>query len=133
MTEAANGKQDVSKPTFTLAKGGISFFVTIPNHMTGGWIKKLDGAYNQGKKAYVFLMKHISLVEEKLGLKAGESGLRDPNFYYSFMLEGEFYSKGGLEKLKEILEPLGFVWKRQTKRFHGPVAKYTQVSEHIAE
>jgi len=113
--------EETVAPVFSLCSGGLEFFVTIPSSLQGKWIAKLNGNYNQGKKSYTFLLTHLSEVEKELKLVPGASGLKDPRLHYSVVLRGSVFGADGLAEMKKVLEPLGFVYKRQTHTFEGPL------------
>lgn len=101
----------------------LQFFCEVPKQQIGSWIKENNGAYNPGKKAYVFLMSALPNVEKAVGFKAGESGLHDPNQYFPLVLELELLSVAGREALEKALEPLGIKYSKQKRSFHGSANK----------
>ena len=72
-------------------------------------------------------MRYLSEVEKSLGLKIGESGLKDPKYYVKIVLHGEMYAPEGAEKLKDKVEGLGATWKRQNKTFSASTADYEKL------
>lgn len=106
----------------------LSFFCEIPKGQLGAWIKEHNGAYNPGKKAYVFLMTELAAVEKAVGFKPGESGLHDPKQYFSVTLSGEILSVEGLEALEKKLEPLGIKWSKQKRSFQGRFDKASELT-----
>jgi len=112
----------------------LSFFCEVPKQQIGGWIKENNGAYNPGKKAYVFLMSTLANVEKAVGFKPGESGLHDPNQYFPLVVEMEILSVEGREALEKQLEPLGIKWSKQKRIFQGSVNKastLTVLTNHL--
>ncbi len=124
---SASAPEEPSTPIFALFDGGDQFYVTIPPALHGKWVSQYRGSYNQGKRAYTFLMKYLSEVERSLGLKTGESGLKDPKYYVKIIFQGELYAPSGAEKLKEKVEGLGATWKRQNKAFVASIAHYDEL------
>ena len=125
--EAVAADAGEAPPVFTLLPGDCEFSVNITGSHKGNWIGHLNGIYYPPKQVYHFLMLHLAAVEKNLGLAPGASGLLDPKCYSKILFEGGVYSADGIDELKEKLGALGFVYKRQTKTFTGPVSAIESV------
>lgn len=105
---------------------GSEFSVFIPEQMRGSWIKKLHGVYYTATKSWHFLTNYVTDVEHHLGLKAGESGIRDSRYYFKITFEAEISGPDGFDKLRKQLESRGIIWDRHKETFR---AKFGQIPD----
>uniref|UniRef100_A0A6C0CGV8 Uncharacterized protein n=1 Tax=viral metagenome TaxID=1070528 RepID=A0A6C0CGV8_9ZZZZ len=98
---------------------GDQFAVFIPEQVRGSWIKKCCGVYYHSSKKWHFLTSYITDVEHRLGLKAGESGIRDPRYHFKITFEAEIRGPEGFDDLRNKLESVGITWDRHKEVFRA--------------